>query len=305
MKRKNIKILVVAFAAAMLVGCGNAGNTSTNSENSSLKNEATENVSTDEIIISESTDKPTSTSTEESTEAFVDEFDFCIIDYLTDAEVVETVFSVSEEGRPCVSVTHADGTTQYHELYEEQGEILWSAVVRGENEGIWGGDYKIATQEPTEPPSTTVESTEPSTQEVVHKHSYSETIITEALCNTTGIKQYSCTCGDSYTKEYIDTWNHKRDGIRVTDKEPTCTESGQTYEHCIYCGTWMYPEQGAPALGHIPDSYWIYHHGTGTYRLGCANCGVLLEERSDEPEGVEIQDFYPRDGLEIIDPFPR
>lgn len=309
MKRKNIKILVVVLTAAMLVGCGNTGNTSTKNESGSVKNETIENTSVDETITHEITEEPTpteeSTSNLESTETPAEQFEFYIIDYLTDAEVVETVFSISEEGRPCVNVTHADGTTQYHEVYEEQGEILWSAVVRGENEGIWGGDYKIPTKESTEMPTPTEEPTEPPTQETVHKHSYSESIITEALCNTTGVKRYSCSCGDSYEEEYINTWNHKSDGVRVTDKEPTCTESGQTYEHCIYCGTWMYPEQGAPALGHTPDSYWIYHHGTGTYRLGCANCGVLLEERNDEPEGVEIRDFYPRDGLEIIDPFPR
>ncbi len=293
MRRKNLNVMFVTFIATLLVGCSNTNNTPTNNENSSVKNEATENASTDETI------------TSETTETSGKEFEFCIIDYLTDAEVVETVFSVSEGERPCVNVTHADGTTQYHELYEEQGEILWSAVVQGENKGIWGGDYKISTKESMEIPSTTVEQTEPPTQEVVHKHSYSETIITEALCNTTGIKQYSCECGDSYTEEYIDTHNHQADGNSVIVMEPTCTEEGLSSEHCKYCKAQLNYRVNIPALGHTPNDFWIYHHGTGTYRLGCARCNTLIDETTDEPEGVEIQDFYPRDGLEIIDPFPR
>ena len=167
------------------------------------------------------------------------------------------------------------------------------------------------TPEPTETDTPTSEMPETSTSTVEsteipkHTHNYIEAVITEALCNTTGVKQYSCECGDSYMKEYVDTWNHKRDGNRVVGTEATCEEPGTTYEHCIHCGTWMYPEEGAPAKGHEPWDYWIYHHGTGTYRRGCNNCGKLLDETTEKPEGVEIRDFYPRDGLEIIDPFPR
>lgn len=155
------------------------------------------------------------------------------------------------------------------------------------------------TPEPTETPTPTPEPTEtptptPEPTPTPHEHSYTETIITEALCNTTGVKQYSCSCGDTYKEEYIDTWNHKRDGNRVVGAEPTCEESGTTYEHCIHCGTWMYPEEGAPATGHEPWNYWIYHHGTGTYRRGCNNCQKLLDETTEKPEGVEIRDFYPR-----------
>ena len=291
MKRKNLKLLVVALTAAMLVGCGNTGNTSNKNESGSVKNETTENTSVDETITHETTEEPISNL--ESTETPAEQFEFYIIDYLTDAEVVETVFSISEEGRPCVNVTHADGTTQYHEVYEEQGEILWSAVVRGENEGIWGGDYKIPTQESTEMPTPTEESTEPPTQETVHKHSYSETIITEALCNTTGVKQYSCQCGDSYTEEYIDSHNHQSDGNPRVLKESDCDSQGIYGETCTRCGLGLNYKMLDPT-GHTPNDYWIYHHGTGTYILGCANCGVLLDETTEKPEGVEIQDFYPR-----------
>ena len=156
---------------------------------------------------------------------------------------------------------------------------------------------EVPTPIPTEIPTPTPKPTEtptPTPEPTPHEHSYTVTIITEALCNTTGVKQYSCSCGDSYTKEYVDTWNHKRDGNRVVGIEATCEEPGTTYEHCIHCGTWMYPEEGVPAKGHEPWDYWIYHHGTGTYRQGCNNCGVLLDETTEKPEGVEIRDFYPR-----------
>ena len=33
-----------------------------------------------------------------------------------------------------------------------------------------------------------------------HSHSYSSTVTKDATCTETGVKTYTCTCGDSYTK---------------------------------------------------------------------------------------------------------
>lgn len=145
---------------------------------------------------------------------------------------------------------------------------------------------EVPTPIPTEIPTSTPEPTP-------HEHSYTVTIITEALCNTTGVKQYSCSCGDSYNKEYIDSHNHQGDGNPRVLKESDCETRGIYGEICIRCGLYVNSKTLDPT-GHTPDSYWIYHHGTGTYRLGCANCGVLLDETTEKPEGVEIRDFYPR-----------
>lgn len=262
---------IVCFSVA-LTACGDA----TSNENT----QETGTQSPTEEVTKDSTEEPTEAP--ERAEASTDEFEFYIIDYLTEAEVIETVYSVSEEGRPCVTVTHADGTTQCHELYEEQGEILWFADVKGENEGAWGGDYKI-------PGSEEVEST-PAT-EAVHKHSYTETIITEALCNTTGTKRYTCSCGQSYDESYIDTWNHRSDGIRITITQPSCGEAGygNTVETCVNCGQYI-NSIAIPPIDHTPASYWVYFPEQNLYVLGCVYCSYDFESTSTRPEGVEIHE---------------
>ena len=64
------------------------------------------------------------------------------------------------------------------------------------------------TAESTEQPEAaeTKETTEalaetPEPTEEPHTHNYTETITTEASCETVGLKTFTCECGDTYTEE--------------------------------------------------------------------------------------------------------
>ena len=283
MSKKLIALVCIMCFSFALTACSN-----------SVNNEDTQETGTPTVMEQPTetkapTPEATDTTTPELADTQVNEFEFYIIDYLTESEVVETVYSVSEEGRPCVTVTHADGTTQRHELYEEQGEILWFAVVKGENEGEWGGDYKIPGSEEIEPTPTT----ETTTPEPVHEHSYTETIIVEGTCTTWGTKRYTCSCGDSYEKEYA--LDHVSDGNRVVTHEPTCSSEGASGEHCIYCGERMYG-RSIPATGeHVPEDYWSCYTPTGDYYLNCSICSHVITHTTTRPEGVEIREYAPID----------
>lgn len=144
------------------------------------------------------------------------------------------------------------------------------------------------TPEPTEEPTPTPEPTETPSPTPVHKHSYTETIVTEALCNTTGVKRYTCSCGNSYEEEYIDTHNHQRDGIPKVISEPTCTRPGAYGETCIYCGRGL-KTSTLDIIDHVPADYWMYYPEENLYYLGCINC----------PHNIEVTSVKPNDGREI------
>lgn len=285
MKKQMTKTLfvVLAITSLLFVGCGGKETeTDTNTETETIVAEVeTSTLSTEEPI-----------TTPEPTETPVEEFEIYIIDYLTDSEVIETVYSVDEEGRPLATVTHADGTIQWHTLYEENGEILWFAEVKGENAGEWGGDYKIPNStEATETPALTEEPTPEPTEIPVseHEHSYTETIIVEGTCTTWGTKRYTCPCGDSYEKEYA--LDHVSDGNRVMVVQPDCTTEGISAEHCIHCGERLYAELASGTTAHIPNSYWSCYTPTGDYYLSCSICNHVITHTTTRPEGVEIREY--------------
>ncbi len=65
-----------------------------------------------------------------------------------------------------------------------------------------------------------------------HTHSYTSKVTKKATCTEPGIRTYTCTCGESYTKtikalghDYIDTV-----------VAPTCTAKGYTNHKCSRCG---------------------------------------------------------------------
>ncbi len=152
------------------------------------------------------------------------------------------------------------------------------------------------TPEPTETPTPTPEPTETpaaeSTETPTHQHNYVETITTEALCNTTGVKQYSCSCGYSYTEEYIDTHNHQADGNPRVLKESDCIHRGIYGEICLRCGLYV-NSKTLELTDHIAVSYWVYFPEQNLYCLGCANCNYTIQETSVKPEGVEIKEATP------------
>lgn len=90
----------------------------------------------------------------------------------------------------------------------------------------------------TEAPTITAESTQeptvtPESTEVPHEHTYTETITTEATCETDGVKTFTCECGDSYT-EPIATQGHVFENY-TSNNDATYTADGTETAKCNNC----------------------------------------------------------------------
>ena len=69
--------------------------------------------------------------------------------------------------------------------------------------------------------------------EAPHVHSYSESVTTQPGCESTGVKTFTCSCGDSYT-ETIDALGH--DLVDVAGQAADCLNPGYTaYKDCSRC----------------------------------------------------------------------
>ena len=80
---------------------------------------------------------------------------------------------------------------------------------------------------------TTLYSLNPYYIENLHEHKYTSKVTKEPTCKETGIRTYTCECGDTYT-ESIATIDHKYQYKLV--KQPTCTEEGLGKYTCTVCG---------------------------------------------------------------------
>lgn len=77
----------------------------------------------------------------------------------------------------------------------------------------------VETTAPTEKPQETTTPVTTPTPEV-HTHKYTEKVTTKATCKSTGVKTFTCSCGDSYTETIAKTTTHTfNDG-------PSCTVCG-------------------------------------------------------------------------------
>jgi len=81
--------------------------------------------------------------------------------------------------------------------------------------------------------------------EEVHEHEYTAKVTTEPTCTATGVKTYTCECGDSYT-ETIAALGHSYKAVVTA---PTCTAAGYTTYTCATCGN-SYTADNVAALGH-------------------------------------------------------
>ncbi|MBQ2285185.1 MAG: leucine-rich repeat domain-containing protein, partial [Clostridia bacterium] len=117
----------------------------------------------------------------------------------------------------------------------------------------------------------------------LHSHSYTYLITKTATCTISGIKEYTCECGDTYT-ETIPATNHAN---ATTDegKAPTETEVGYTAgKYCPDCKIWLEGHEEIPRLDdthtHSFSETIIKSptcRETGLKKLVCA-CGVVKEE---------------------------
>ena len=130
-------------------------------------------------------------------------------DWEEDTEVV-----VEETDEPQQEVVE-DVPIEEDAVVEVEDEVVPEEVVQETPEQV-----VVA---PVVPPTATVE---PET-EAPHTHDYVSEITTPATCTDTGIKTYTCTCGDSYTEEIAPTGHTEVDG-GTYDVHTKCSECGVT-----------------------------------------------------------------------------
>ena len=114
---------------------------------------------------------------------------------------------------------------------------------------------------------------------VKHKHSYTSKVTTEATCTKTGVKTFTCSCGDKYT-ETIPAVDHTYNKTTVA-KSPTCVETGVKMFSCV-CGD-FYTED-IPVVDHKAGSWAITVNPTidteGKKVKKCTVCKMIMEEAS-------------------------
>ncbi len=100
-----------------------------------------------------------------------------------------------------------------------------------------------------------------------HEHSYTSAVTTAATCSTTGVRTYTCSCGDSYT-ESIAKLDHTYTGAVTT--AATCKTEGVRTFTCNNCSA-SYTE----AIAKTPHSYTpSYDSATNTTTYTCDVCGA-------------------------------
>ena len=112
-----------------------------------------------------------------------------------------------------------------------------------------------------------------------HTHSYTSSVTTEPTCTGTGVRTYTCSCGDSYTETIDATGHNYTDSIT---KQPTCTETGIMTYTCT-CGD-SYTED-IPALGgHTPTDF-------EANETTCSGCGERMWKIKSGPD-ANFPDSY-------------
>ena len=131
-----------------------------------------------------------------------------------------------------------------------------------------------------------------------HEHSYTETVVIEATCTTTGIKKLTCACGDT---KYEPISKHKLDA-GVVKEEADCVTAGSVEKTCTVCGEKVV-EEIAP-FGHkyaesVKTATCESPAMVGSY---CTRCGVLDPE-ADEPVaiGEKVDHFFKANSKYVFD----
>ena len=115
-----------------------------------------------------------------------------------------------------------------------------------------------------------------STTKNSHEHVYTESITKEATCTDTGVKTFTCECGDTYT-EPLDVIEHSYEIVAGSEVSSTCTNDGK--ESDIKCSICENVVAGAvvPASGHSYGDYIYNNNATtqadGTETATCSVCG--------------------------------
>lgn len=162
-------------------------------------------------------------------------------------------------------------------------------------------DEPVDTDTPDNPPEDPKPADDPKPE---HEHKYSEKVTKEPTCTKEGVKTYTCSCGDSYTKPI------KAKGHKYKDKvvEPTKTEKGYTLHTCTVCG-YEYKDKYMDPIGGGGGTHthqWeevydtIHHDEEGHYEK------KLVKEAWDEPV-YEVKNVCKKCGayfdkvIEVVD----
>ena len=109
-----------------------------------------------------------------------------------------------------------------------------------------------------------------------HSHSYTSKVTTAPTCTQSGVKTFTCSCGDSYTQS-ISSTGHSYVTNVIT---PTCTEQGYTKTTCKNC-SYISINSFVPATGHT-YSEWVTTIQPTTTQTGLktktCHCGAKVTE---------------------------
>lgn len=109
----------------------------------------------------------------------------------------------------------------------------------------------------------------------VHTHSYSSTIIKQPTCTESGIRKYTCSCGNSYTE----TINAKGHNYTKKVVKPTTTQQGYTQYTCSACGHSYKDNYIDPPV--LNADGWYY-------------CDVLPEGVSASNSTIQYNNYYEK-----------
>ena len=84
-----------------------------------------------------------------------------------------------------------------------------------------------------------------------HTHSYTSKVTKAATCSATGIRTYTCSCGDSYTEPIAKNPNNHVNTKNVAATASTCTVKGYTAGvYCNDCKKYISGHQEQPLAAH-------------------------------------------------------
>lgn len=87
-----------------------------------------------------------------------------------------------------------------------------------------------------------------------HEHNYTSTVTFAPTCGTTGVETYTCSCGDSYTKDIPATNDHKNK-VEYPEMKATCNHYGLTAGvYCKDCGKWISGRDYIQPLSHSDEN---------------------------------------------------
>ena len=89
---------------------------------------------------------------------------------------------------------------------------------------------------------------------VEHTHSYTSTVTKAATCSTTGVKTFTCSCGDSYTETIPENTSNHVNTTNVSATASTCTVKGfSAGVYCNDCKQYISGHQEQPLAAHTTE----------------------------------------------------